>query len=42
MKTNCTLNRIVAGALLTGGVAIVGLATASGTAQAAPGLTPLV
>jgi hypothetical protein len=42
MNTNRTLNRIIAGALLTGSVAVVGVATASGTAQAVPGLTPLV
>jgi len=33
---------IIAGALLTGGVAIAGLGLASGSAQAEPGLTPLV
>lgn len=37
-----TLNRIIVGALLTGGVAVAGLGLASGTAQAEPGLTPLV
>ena len=42
MNTNRTLNRIVASALLTGGVAITGLGLASGSAQAEPGLTPLV
>jgi hypothetical protein len=42
MHTNRILNRIIAGAMLTGGVAIAGLGLASGSAQAEPGLTPLV
>jgi hypothetical protein len=42
MHTNCTLHRMIAGALLTGGVAIGGLGLASGGAQAEPGLAPLV
>jgi hypothetical protein len=33
MNTNCTLSRIIAGALLTGGAAVAGLGLA-GTAQA--------
>ena len=42
MHTNRILSRIIAGALLTGGVAIAGLGLASSSAQAEPGLTPLV
>jgi hypothetical protein len=42
MNTTNTLNRIIVGALLTGGVAVAGLGLASATAQAEPGLTPLV
>jgi hypothetical protein len=42
MHTNRILSRIIAGALLTGGVAIAGLGLASGSAQAESGLTPLV
>jgi hypothetical protein len=42
MNTNCTLHRIIVGALLTGGVAAAGLGLASATAQAGPGVTPLV
>jgi len=42
MHTNRILSRMIAGALLTGGVAIGGLELASGSAQADPGLTPLV
>jgi hypothetical protein len=42
MHTNRILDRIVAGALLTGGVAIAGLGPASGGAQAEPGRTPIV
>jgi hypothetical protein len=42
MSTHRTLNRIIAGALLTGGVAAAGLGLASVNAQAEPGLTPLV
>ena len=42
MHNNRMLNRIIAGALLTGCVAIAGLGLASGGAQAEPGLTPLV
>jgi hypothetical protein len=36
MNTDCTLKRIMAAALLSGGVAVAGLAVTSGTAQAAP------
>jgi hypothetical protein len=42
MHNNRTLNRIIAGAMLTGGVAIAGLGLASSSAQAESGLTPLV
>ena len=42
MHTNRILNRMIAGALLTGGVAIAGLGLPSASAQAEPGLTPLV
>ena len=42
MHTNRTLNRMIVGALLTGGVAMGGLGLASGSAQAEPGRTPLV
>jgi hypothetical protein len=42
MNTNRTLNRIIAGALLTGGVAIAGPGPALGSAQSEPGLPPLV
>ena len=41
-STHSTLNRIIAGALLTGGVAVVGIGPASATVQAKPVLTPLV
>jgi hypothetical protein len=42
MGTFCSLNRIIAGALLTGGVAVVGMGPASAIAQPKPVLTPLV
>jgi hypothetical protein len=41
MNTTHTLNRIIAGALLSGGVAIAGIGLAAGAAQAQPGLAPL-
>jgi hypothetical protein len=37
MNTTDALKRIVAGALLSGGVAVAGLGLAAGTAQASPG-----
>jgi hypothetical protein len=42
MSTLCILNRIIAGALLTGGIAVAGPGLAVSTAQAEPGLAPLV
>jgi hypothetical protein len=39
MNTDCTLKRIMAGALLSG-VAVAGLGLAAGTAQALPGPAP--
>ena len=36
MNTDRTMKRIMAGALLSGGIAVAGLAATSGTAQAAP------
>jgi len=41
MNTPRNLTRIVAGALLSGGVAVAGLGLAAGTAQAKPGPAPL-
>ena len=41
MKTPRTLKRIVAGALLSSGVAVAGLGLGAGSAQATPGLAPL-
>jgi hypothetical protein len=40
MNTDCTLTRIIGGALLSGGVAVAGLGLAAGTAQATPGPAP--
>jgi hypothetical protein len=37
----CTLKRIIAGTLLSGGVAVAGLGLAAGAAQAQPGPAPL-
>jgi hypothetical protein len=42
MNTPHTLTRIIAGALLSGGVAITGFGLAAGTAQAEPGFAPQV
>ena len=42
MKTDRTLNRIIVGALLAGGVAVAGPGLTSATAQGQPGVTPLV
>ncbi|HEX3732240.1 MAG TPA: hypothetical protein VHU91_04875 [Mycobacteriales bacterium] len=39
MNTDCTLKRIIAGVVLTGGVAVAGLGLA-GAAQALPGTFP--
>ncbi len=36
MNMHCTLNRIIAGTLLSGGVAVAGLGLAAGAAQAQP------
>jgi hypothetical protein len=36
MNTDCTMSRIIAGALLTGGIAVAGLGLAAGAAQANP------
>jgi len=41
MKMHCTLKRIIAGTLLSGGVAVAGLGLAAGAAQAQPGPAPL-
>jgi hypothetical protein len=41
MNTTHTLKRILAGALLSGGVAVAGLGLGAGTAQAGPGFVPL-
>jgi hypothetical protein len=41
MSTAHTLTRIIAGVLLSGGVAVAGLGLAAGTAQADPVLAPL-
>lgn len=40
--TSQTVTRIFAGALLSGGVAVVGLASATTPAQAQPGTAPIV
>lgn len=40
MNTNRALKRMIAGALLSGGVVAAGLGVAVGTAQAEPGLAP--
>jgi hypothetical protein len=41
MNTTHTLKPIIAGALLSGAVAVASLGLAAGTAQAAPGFAPL-
>jgi hypothetical protein len=41
MSTTHSLKRIIAGALLSGGVAVAGLGLAAGTAQAERGFAPL-
>jgi hypothetical protein len=41
MNMHCTLKRIIAGTLLSGGVAVAGLGLAAGAAQAQPGPAPL-
>jgi hypothetical protein len=40
MNTTHTLKRIIAGALLSGSIAVAGLGLAAGTAQAEPGIAP--
>jgi hypothetical protein len=41
MNGTHNLKRIIAGALLSGGIAVAGLGLAAGTAQAQPGFAPL-
>jgi hypothetical protein len=42
MNTPCAPKRIIAGALLSGGVALAGFGLAAGSAQAQPGPLPLI
>lgn len=42
MNCDSTMNRIIAGALLTGGVAMAGLDLGPATAQAETGVAPIV